>query len=55
MAGMVDDASLEARKIIVSRIIRRVDVAKGYELKAMICPEFRAFFQQAESWSGQVA
>ncbi len=52
---MYDGATLEARKMIVSRIIQRVDVAKGYQLKITIYPEFQAFFQQAESWSGQVA
>ncbi len=55
MAEMYDGATLEARKMIVSRIIQRVDVAKGYELKVTIYPEFQAFFQQAESWTGQVA
>ncbi len=55
MAEMYDGATLEARKMIVSRIIQRVDVAKGYQLKVTIYPEFQAFFQQAESWTGQVA
>lgn len=55
MAEMYDGASLEAKKMIVSRIIQRVDVAKGYQLKVTLYPEFRAFFQQAESWDGQVA
>ncbi len=55
MAEMYDGATLEAKKMIVSRIIQRVDVAKGYQLKVTIYPEFQAFFQQAESWTGQVA
>ncbi len=48
MIEMFDTVSFAAKKMIVSRIIQRVDVSRGYHLKITVFPEFRLFIENAE-------
>ncbi len=51
MAEMYDSASLEAKKMIVSRMVARVDVSRGYQLNVCLRPEFKEFFAAPEKVS----
>ena len=48
MAEMYDGASIEAKKMIISRMITRVEVARGYQLNVVFKPEFQEFFRKTD-------
>ena len=45
MAEMYDSATMEAKKMIVSRMIERVDVGRDYHINLTFRQEFRKFFE----------
>ena len=55
MAEVYDSASLESKKMIVSRMIARVDVSRGYQLNVCFQPEFKEFFDATENISDAIA
>ncbi len=55
MAEMYDSTNLESRKMIVSRMITRVEVARGYRLNVVFKPEFQEFFQLTNIAAAKIA
>ncbi len=48
MAELYDHATMEAKKMIVSRMIERVDVGRGYDIRLTFRQEYRQFFALLE-------
>lgn len=55
MADMYDRASLEARKMIVSRMIQRVEVARNYKINVIFRPEYRGYFEISDITQAEMA
>ncbi|MCD7753463.1 MAG: hypothetical protein LUH41_02815 [Clostridiales bacterium] len=55
MAEMYDAASLEAKKMIVSQMIERVDVSRGYHIELTFRQDFREFFEVLSESKKEIA
>ncbi|MCD7733552.1 MAG: recombinase family protein [Clostridiales bacterium] len=55
MAEMYDAASLEAKKMIVSQMIERVDVGRGYHIELTFRQDFREFFEVLSESKEEIA
>ncbi len=55
MAEMYDAASLEAKKMIVSQMIERVDVGRGYHIELTFRQDFREFFEVLSESKKEIA
>lgn len=55
MADMYDRASLEARKMIISRMIQRVEVARNCKINVIFRPEYRGYFEISDIIQAEMA
>lgn len=55
MAEMYDAASLEAKKMIVSQMIERVDVGRGYHIELTFRQDFRELFEVLSESKEEIA
>ncbi len=48
MAELYEGSSMEAKKMVVTRMIERVDVGRGYDITITLRQEFKKFFESVE-------